>query len=182
MLLLSTIQLHSVYATDISERMKIRELLSWVSSSNEDSMSASATGINLPNGICIGVCPIGPPGPAGPAGATGPAGPQGMTGAQGPQWPAGPKGDTGDTGPSNQIAIKLQDGQRGWNPPIATGTISLSGLVDVVEVTSFQVTWYSPLLNGAGKCTVILMLPDTDEIFVNCAKGGQQDILAVSLL
>jgi hypothetical protein len=157
--------------------MKIREDLSGVSSSNEDSTSASATGIGLSNGICIGVCPRGPPGPAGPQGDEGPKGGQGPAGATGP---AGPQGPPGPAGPSNQVAIKLQDSQRGWNPPLETGTISLSGLVDIVEGTSFQVTWYSPdNLGAAGKCTVILMDVVSDEIFLNCVSGGQQDIFKV---
>lgn len=91
-LLLSTILLQSVYAHGISERMKIGEELSGLSSSNEDSTSASATGIGLSNGICIGVCPRGPPGPAGPQGPTG------ATGPAGPQGDEGPKGDQGLAG------------------------------------------------------------------------------------
>ena len=84
-LLLSTILLQSVYALRISERMKIREDLFCVSSSNDDRTSARGTGIGLPNGTCIGVCPRGPRGPAGP---------------QAPAGPAGSKGDTGDIGPA----------------------------------------------------------------------------------
>ncbi len=70
--------------------------------------------------------------------------------------------------------------KRGWNPPIEFGTISLSGLVDVVEGTSFQATFYSPLLGGTGKCTVILMDINTDEIFINCANSGEQDLIEVT--
>lgn len=55
-LLLLTILLQSVYALGISERMKIREDLSCVSSSNDDRTSVRGTGIGLPNGTCIGVC------------------------------------------------------------------------------------------------------------------------------
>ncbi|HET9612879.1 MAG TPA: hypothetical protein VFO92_02165, partial [Nitrososphaeraceae archaeon] len=84
-LLLSTILLQSVYALGISERMKIREDLFCVSSSNDDRTSARGTGIGLPNGTWIGVCPRGPRGPAGP---------------QAPAGPAGSKGDTGDIGPA----------------------------------------------------------------------------------
>ena len=83
-LLLSTILLQSVYALGISERMKIREDLSCVSSSNDDRTSARGRGIGLPNGTCIGVCPRGPPGPAGPQALARPAGSKGHTGDIGP--------------------------------------------------------------------------------------------------
>jgi hypothetical protein len=84
-LLLSTILLQSVYALGISERMKIREDLSCVSSSNDDRTSARGTGIGPPIATCIGVYPRGQPGPAGP---------------QAPAGPVASKGDTGDVGPA----------------------------------------------------------------------------------
>src|SRR6476660_5662570 len=89
MLLFSTFLSQGVFADSMSERMKIREELSGVSSDDPNIMSTSAAD-DSSNGNCArGACHIGPPGPQGPAG------PQGPQGIQGPPGPQGPKGDTG---------------------------------------------------------------------------------------
>jgi hypothetical protein len=60
----------------MSERMKIREELSVVSSDDQNTMSASAAQDDPSNGNCAhGACHIEPPGPQGPKGDTGPQGP-----------------------------------------------------------------------------------------------------------
>ncbi len=97
MLLFSTFLSQRAFADSMSERMKIREELSRVSSDDQNTMSASAAKDDPSNGNCArGACHIGPPGPQGPPG---PAGPQGQQGIQGPPGPQGPKGDTGPQGP-----------------------------------------------------------------------------------
>ncbi len=71
----------------MSERMKIREELSGLSSDDQNIMSTSAAD-DSSNGNCArGACHIGPPGP------------QGQQGIQGPPGPQDPKGDTGPQGP-----------------------------------------------------------------------------------
>ena len=95
-LLFSTFLSQGVFADSMSERMKIREELSGVSSDGQNTMSANAAQDDPSNGNCArGACHIGPPGPQGPPG---PAGPQGQQGIQGPPGPQGPKGDTGPQG------------------------------------------------------------------------------------
>ena len=94
MLLFSTFLTQLAFADSMSERMKIREELSGISSDDQNTMSASAAQDDQSNGNCArGACHIGPPGPQGPAG------PQGPQGIQGPTGPQGPKGDTGPQGP-----------------------------------------------------------------------------------
>ena len=93
-LLFSTFLTQHAFADSMSERMKIREELSGISSDDQNTMSASAAQDDQSNGNCArGACHIGPPGPQGPAG------PQGPQGIQGPTGPQGPKGDTGPQGP-----------------------------------------------------------------------------------
>ena len=76
MLLFSTFLSQGVFADSMSERMKIREELSEVSSDDQNIMSASAAKGDPSNGNCArGACHIGPPGPQGPAGPQGPRGP-----------------------------------------------------------------------------------------------------------
>jgi Collagen triple helix repeat (20 copies) len=107
MLLFSTFLSQGVFADSMSERMKIREELSGVSSDDQNIMSASAAKGDSPNGNCArGACHIGPPGPRGPAGPAGPQGEQGIQGPAGPTGatgPAGPRGETGPQGPKGDI-------------------------------------------------------------------------------
>jgi hypothetical protein len=63
MLLFSTFLSQGVFADSMSERMKIREELSGVSSDGQNIMSASTAEDDSPNGNCArGACHIGPPG------------------------------------------------------------------------------------------------------------------------
>ena len=78
-LLFSTFLSQGVFADSMSERMKIREELSGVSSDDQNIMSASASEHDSPNGNCArGACHIGPPGAARTSGTSGTAGVQGI--------------------------------------------------------------------------------------------------------
>src|SRR6478672_12724384 len=71
MLLFSTFLSQRAFADSMSERMRIREELSGVSSDGQNIMSTSAAQDDRSNGNCVlGACHIGPPGPQGPPGAT----------------------------------------------------------------------------------------------------------------
>jgi hypothetical protein len=87
MLLFSTFLSQRAFADSMSERMKIREELSGVSSDGQNTMSASAAQDDPSNGNCArGACHIGPPGPPGPQGPKGDTGPQGPPGATLGPW------------------------------------------------------------------------------------------------